>query len=325
MLASSSTGNRTTVRSPSKTTVRLARAALQTAFVISDDLGASLAEHLFVTPRRHARPDRELAVLATARSQPIDVTLRSPKRHRAHRTLAAWRWGFGPTVLLVHGWEGRGTQLGAFVQPLVEAGLSVVAFDAPGHGDSPDRRLYLTDLADCISDVATQVDSVGPLHAVIAHSFGAAGVLLAHARAGLDVPRTIFIAPNAVVDDAVAKFSRYLGLDDRDRAALEHRIVTHTGVDLAALGLDRLTAGRESALLVVHDRDDREVPFAQGQRLAAAWPNAQLRETHELGHRRILRDPAVIAAAVAFAREGLAAPTSDLVREVDRWLDGGPS
>ena len=28
--------------------------------------------------------------------------------------------------------------------------------------------------------------------------------------------------------------------------------------------------------------DDREVPFAQGQRLIAAWPNAQLRETHEL-------------------------------------------
>ena len=163
--------------------------------------------------------------------------------------------------MLVHGWEGRGTQLGAFVQPLVEAGFSVVAFDAPGHGDSPERQLYLTDLADCIADVAAEI---GPLHAIVAHSFGAAAVLLAHARAGLDVPRTIFIAPNAIVDDAVLKFSRYLGLDDSDRAALEHRLVAHTGVDFAALALDRLTAGRESALLVVHDRDDHEVPFSQG-------------------------------------------------------------
>src|SRR5450755_1794906 len=195
---------------------------------------------MFVTPRRYARPKRELAVLATARPHSFEVTLRSPGRHRAKRSLAAWRWGFGPTVMLVHGWEGRGTQLGAFVHPLVEAGLSVVAFDAPGHGDSPDRQLYLTDLTDCIADVAAQT---GPLHAIIAHSFGAAAVLLAHARAGLDVPRTIFIAPNAIVDDAVAKFSRYLGLDDTDRAALEHRIVSHTGVDLAALRLDRLTAG----------------------------------------------------------------------------------
>ena len=50
--------------------------------------------------------------------------------------------------LLVHGWEGRGAQLGSLVGPLVEAGLSVVAFDAPAHGDSPGNRLYLTDEAD---------------------------------------------------------------------------------------------------------------------------------------------------------------------------------
>ena len=84
MLASSSSGstkNRTIVRSA--TSVRLARAALQTAFVISEDLGASLAEHMFVTPRRHTRPERELAVLATARPHVFDVTLRSPGRHRA--------------------------------------------------------------------------------------------------------------------------------------------------------------------------------------------------------------------------------------------------
>jgi pimeloyl-ACP methyl ester carboxylesterase len=274
---------------------------------------------MFVTPHRYARPEREQAVLATARPHSFEVTLRSPGRHRAKRSLAAWRWGFGPAVLLVHGWEGRGTQLGAFVQPLVDAGLSVIAFDALGHGDSPDRQLTLTDLADCVADV---VEQAGPLHAIIAHSFGAAAVLLAHARAGLDVPRTIFIAPNAILDDSVARFSSQLGLDDDDRAAFEHRLVAHTGVEFAALTLANLTAGRDSALLVVHDRGDREVPFTQGSRLAAAWPHAQLRETHDLGHRRILRDPDVIAAAVAFARVDMPAPVSDLVREVDRWFAG---
>jgi pimeloyl-ACP methyl ester carboxylesterase len=319
MLASSSPRNRTTVRTPSKQSLRLARAALQTAFAVSDDLGTSLAERLFTTPRRHARPDRERGYLVTARELFLDVTLRAPRRQGARRRLAAWRWGFGPTVLLVHGWEGRGSQLGALVEPLVEAGLSVVAFDAPGHGDSPDRSLYLTDLADCVADVAAQV---GPLHAIVAHSFGAAAVLLAHARAGLEVPRTVFLAPNAIVDDAVVRFARHLGLDESDRSALEQRLVEHTGVPFDALALDRLAAPRDTALLVVHDQDDREVPVTQGTRLAAAWPNAQLQITHELGHRRILRDPAVLAAVTAFVREGLPDPISDLVREVDRELDG---
>jgi pimeloyl-ACP methyl ester carboxylesterase len=319
MLQSSAPKNRTIVRS--KTTLRLARVALQTAFAVSDELGTSLAEHMFITPRRHARPAREVEVLASARRFELDVTLRSPRwRGQTSRRLAAWRWGFGPTVLLVHGWEGRGSQLGAFVGPLVEAGLSVVAFDALGHGDSPDHRLYLTDLADCVADAAA---SVGPLHAIVAHSFGAVAVLLAHARGGVEAPRNVLISPNVLVTDAVQRFARVLALDDDDRVALERRIGEHAGVSLEALDLERLTAARDAALLVIHDRSDREVPFVQGERLAAAWPNAQLHATDGLGHRRILRDRDVIADAVAFVRHGLPVPASDLVREIDRWLDGG--
>ncbi|MEO6775274.1 MAG: alpha/beta fold hydrolase [Kofleriaceae bacterium] len=300
-----------------KQVLRLARAAVQTAYVVSDELGTTVAEHLFTTPRRHARPERERAYLATARALSIEVTLRAPVRHHMKRTLSAWKWGFGPTVLLVHGWEGRGSQLGAFVQPLVEAGLSVVTFDAPAHGDSPERQLYLTDHADAVADV---VAALGPVHAIIAHSFGAAAVLLAHTRAGLEVPRTILISPNAILDDSVVRFAQHLGLDHADRIALEQRLAAHTGIDFDTLALDHLVAGRDSALLVVHDHDDREVPLSHGCRLAAAWPNAQLRITHELGHRRILRDPTVIAAVVSFAREGIAPPASDLVREVDRFF-----
>ena len=319
MLQSSAPKNRTVVRS--NTTIRLARAALQTAFAMSDELGTSLAERMFITPRRYARPARERAVLAGARELDVEVVLRSPRWHGAKRTLAAWRWGFGPTVLLVHGWEGRGSQLGAFVEPLVAAGCSVVAFDALGHGDSPDRRLYLTDFADCIAAVA---EAVGPLHAIVAHSFGAAAVLVAHARAGVEAPRNVLVSPNVLVADAVARFAAVVGLDERDRGVLERRIGEHTGVAVDSLAVERLAGSREAALLVVHDRDDREVGFHQGERLAAAWPNAQLHATTGLGHRRVLRDPDVIARAVAFVRHGLPAPTSDLVREVDRWLDAAP-
>ncbi|HEY0254561.1 MAG TPA: alpha/beta fold hydrolase [Kofleriaceae bacterium] len=295
--------------------MRVARAALHAAFAVSDDLGASLAERMFVTPRSFARPERERGYLATARPFSVDVSLRSPGK-RARTQLAAWRWGFGPAVLLVHGWEGRGTQLGAFVQPLVEAGFSVVAFDAPAHGDSPGQRTYLTDLADSIGDVAA---AVGPLHAIIAHSFGCAGVMLSRVHAD----RLIFVAPNALVEDSPARFAKFLGLDGGEQAALEARLVAHTGVPFEMLALDKLVG--DAPLLILHDADDREVPLGQGTRLAATWPGgARLVTTHALGHRRILRDPAVLAAAVSFAKEGMSLPVSDLVREVDRHLDRSP-
>lgn len=309
--------NSTTVRtaSPSKHQVRMARAALHAAFAVSDDLGATLAEKLFVTPRTFKRPPREVGYLATARPFSVDVSLRSPGK-RARTQLAAWRWGFGPTVMLVHGWEGRGSQLGAFVQPLVEAGFSVVAFDAPAHGNSPGQRMYLTDLADAIGDVA---QAAGPLHAIIAHSFGCAGTLLSRAQAD----RLIFIAPNAIVEDAPARFGKFLGLDTAEQELLAARLVAHTGVPFEMLAVEKLVG--DAPLLIIHDADDREVPIAQGTRLAAAWPGgARMITTHELGHRRILREPSVLAAAVAFAREGMPLPVSDLVREVDRHLDRSP-
>lgn len=315
-MQSSASKNRTIVRS--RNAVRLTRAALQTAYVVSEDLGTSLAERLFTTPRRHARPDRERSVLATARELTIEVTLRAPRWNGARTSVAAWKWGQGPTVLLVHGWEGRGSQLGSFVEPLVAAGMSVVAFDAPGHGDSPENRLYLTDLADTVADVA---HATGPTHAIVAHSFGAAAVLLAHARAGLAAERNVMVAPNVLIGDAVRRFAHLVGLDDRDRAALEQRLADQSGVGVDELALDRLAGIRTDALLVFHDHDDHEVPFEHADRLAAIWPHAELRTTEGLGHRRILRDPAVLAATVAFLREGLDAPASDLVREVDRQLE----
>lgn len=313
MLDRASPQNRTSVRS--QTSLRLTRTALQAAYLLSEELGTTFAERLFTSPRRRPRPDREREVLARGWEFRIDVWLRRvSERHR----VTAWRWGHGPSVLLVHGWEGRGAQLGELVEPLVRAGLSVVAFDAPGHGDSPGHRLYLTDMADCVVDVAR---AVGPLHGIVAHSVGAAAVLLAHQRGGVDARRNVMLAPSALFGDTVAQFGRTVALDDRDCGALERQLADHAGVELAALELDRLVGRRESALLVIHDRGDREVPFHHGERLAATWPQAKLHATTGLGHRRILRDDQVITEAVDFLCREVAAPASELVREVDRLLD----
>src|SRR5687768_6915442 len=100
----------------------------------------------FMTPRRQALGASDRALLGRARS--FDVLL--PRGGR----VAAWSWGEGPAVLLVHGWESRAAQLGAFVAPLVENGFSAVAFDAPAHGQSPGQRASLRTFAEATRAVA---------------------------------------------------------------------------------------------------------------------------------------------------------------------------
>jgi pimeloyl-ACP methyl ester carboxylesterase len=307
--------NSTTVRTSKA--LRFTRAALQAAYLLSEELGTSFAERLFTSPRRYPRPERERAILARGRRFDIEVPLRSPRWGGQRTRVAAWRWGLGPTVLLVHGWEGRGSQLCSLVEPLVAAGLSVVTFDAPAHGDSAGRRVYLTDQADAVAAVAA---AVGPLHATISHSFGGAATLLAYVRDRVDAPRNVMIAPNVLLDEAVNRFARTVRLDDADRPRFEEHLAAATGVPLKELALERLVGGRDAGLLVVHDVGDREVPVVHGQTLATTWPQARLHLTDGLGHRKILRDPTVIAETVEFVRHGVALPASDLVREVDRLL-----
>jgi alpha-beta hydrolase superfamily lysophospholipase len=117
-----------------------------------------VAMDLFMTPHRHTRPAREHEALSLA--TPFDVGLGD------RMTIRAWRWGSGPAVLLVHGWEGRGAQLAAFVDPLVEAGLSVVTFDAPGHGASTGSRSSLPHFAWGVRGVS---DAIGGTRAIIGH------------------------------------------------------------------------------------------------------------------------------------------------------------
>jgi pimeloyl-ACP methyl ester carboxylesterase len=69
------------------------------------------------------------------------------------------------------------------------------------------------------------------------------------------------------------------------------------------LNVPRLAAGLRAPLLVFHDRDDVTVPYHEGAAIAAAWAGAELVTTRGLGHRDIVRDPEVVAEAVAFLRK----------------------
>ena len=68
--------------------------------------------------------------------------------------------------------------------------------------------------------------------------------------------------------------------------------------------LKTLAARMRVPMLLIHDRDDRETPYEEGAAVARAWPGAELVSTEGLGHRRILKDEAVVTKAADFLRTG---------------------
>jgi pimeloyl-ACP methyl ester carboxylesterase len=282
--------NRTNVRSRFEPAWLLGglRMGLRLLGKASPDVASAAAERLFRSPRRHGRPAWEHEVLATA------TRLRVPF---GPDTLPAWSWGEGPIVLLVHGWEGRGSQLGAFVDPLVELGFRVVTFDAPGHGDSPSRHGTVVEIARAIRAVMAEL---GPVHAIVGHSIGCVAATYALSRSSSRSPKLVFVAPPVSPEPFLRSFKRALGLDEEVGRRMVERIEERYGVPFADLDAGALAPRMSAPLLVVHDRDDRDVPFEAGAALADLWPGARLRETRGLGHRRLLRAPEVVSDVVEF-------------------------
>lgn len=274
-----------------------ARLGLRVLAPTVPSFAAICAERIFLTAPRHRRPAWEQAVLASADSFQI--------AHR-HSFLPAWRWGTGAsTVLLVHGWEGRGSQLGAFVAPLVALGLSVVAFDAPGHGDAPTRTASLVEHGRAVASVGAHL---GRLHGVVGHSVGGAATLYA-TRLGLRVDRLALVSPPMSPDRFSAGFAKMLDLPLDLHQAMLARLESRYGVSIDELDV-RADAERYGApLLVVHDDEDRVVPLSDGESLAARAPQGHLVTTKGLGHTRILRAAQVLDAVVPFIAQGDRAPT----------------
>lgn len=264
------------------------RTALRGLSLVAPNQAANAAYRLWFYPQRHAEPAREKAWLTEA--EHFEVPDRREK-------LAAYRWGNGPRVLLVHGWDGRGAQLGALVEPLRRAGFEVVAFDLPAHGRSSGRKTNMLEAADSIRSVA---NAIGEVEAVIAHSFGA-GALARALASGLSTNKAVMISPPANLRWMADNFFRQLQLNPDIQERIESRMTREYGDSIwRDVSADHNMRGASLPGMIIHDEEDRDVPFSQGQQLSSVWPAARLVQTRGLGHRRILRDKGVINEIVGF-------------------------
>jgi pimeloyl-ACP methyl ester carboxylesterase len=264
------------------------RTAIRALALLSPKLAGRWVYSLWFQPQRFPEPKQEQVWRASA--TPVAIL------HRG-QPLAAESWGAGPTVLLVHGWNGRGAQLGAFAPALVKAGYRVVTFDTPAHGRSPGNATNLPEISEAIQEIA---QACGPVHAVIGHSFGVACTLFA-VQQGLQLNRIAAISPPHNVRGLTQKFFTALDIGTPVQEIFNRKFEKNFGADLWERFSPEVLARQLSVPgLIVHDQDDRDVPLAEGEAVAQAWPGAQFVCTKGLGHRRILRDPEVIARVTAF-------------------------
>jgi len=276
---------------------RFKLATVRTSFAVGGRLAprrtADRAARLFATPFASSR--------ARARAATPDGAMRRETLTIDGQSIATYVWGdpaTQPYVLLVHGWSSFGLRFLPWVDRLRALGYAVVSFDQPGHGLSSGHYCTLPEFASTVHAVGRHY---GDAELAIAHSLGGAAVALAQDE-DWRARKLVLIAPAADMHAAATRYFRFVRLGEHLRCPFYAWLVNRTGISVDELQMHRHVTALGQPGLIVHDLDDADVPWEEGERYARHWPGARLLTTQGLGHHRVLDAPEVVEAVLAFAR-----------------------
>ena len=246
---------------------------------------ATVGVNLFYSPRRMDSPQPELAYKAQARK------IRLPG---SQGEISTYQWGDShlPKVLLVHGWEGRATQLYKFIDPILAHGFGVIAFDGPAHGDSEGKKTTLPRFAKALAEVYRANEDI---RYVVAHSFGCGATAIA-INNGISFEKAAFLSSPYSVENVVNKFGEFLRIPDKTVSMMHEIMETERWHNMPRSHLSFSTLGSAMSfpILFIHDTDDKYVPYEDGLRASNQCKHSEFFATNKLGHNKILLKKPVV-------------------------------
>lgn len=206
------------------------------------------------------------------------------------------RRGAGPNAMLVHGWQGRQSDLMGISSLLIDAGYTVWSPDLPGHGVSAGERLSIPLAAAVLHSLEALA---GPFALAVGHSIGGACVVQALEQ-GLSAERIVLLATPTHYGHYVRLMARQAGLEE-DEDAILLQLESLIGLHPDQIDMARQAANMSRPVLLVHSADDGVVPFDGAKAVASIWPGAEWLLVDGLGHyAEFLNDPVVLAKVAAF-------------------------
>lgn len=275
--------------------LKIPKTILVTAKILeamSPKLAVKFATKFFVTPIKHKLPKREIEMDANSIQEKFSI-------QSIGKEIVVYKYGTeSKKVLLVHGWSGRGTQLVKIADEMLKMGYSTISFDAPAHGKSAGKTSNMTDF---IAAVMELEEKHGPFEVAIGHSLGGMTILNA-IKKGLKVKKAVVIGSGDIVkdimDDFVEKLGMNIAISKKIMASFEKKI----GETMESFSAYIAAREIQIPVLVIHDKDDEDVPVKAAHHIFENLKNGELLLTGELGHRKILGDTKVIKKIVAFLK-----------------------
>jgi predicted alpha/beta hydrolase family esterase len=211
----------------------------------------------------------------------LQGTHKETLQHNEHH-FQTYTWkGNNTKILLVHGWESNSARWEKFLPHLQQSGSTIIAIDAPAHGQSSGKEFNVPRYAEFINKA---VEKYKPT-IIIGHSIGGAACLYhQYLHPESSIQKMIILGAPSDLKILLDNYIRMLSLNSRMHPLLEKRYLENFKTKLDSFSGGNLAKEIKIEGIIAHDTNDTIVAFEEGKKIAHNWKKGRFISTKNLGH-----------------------------------------
>ena len=206
--------------------------------------------------------------------------------------ISVYQTGRGPTVLLIHGWDGGAHQFFPIMRGLAQCGFNAMAFDQLGHGKSERKPATLQQSIDTTNHVLNHLKRKDGCCAIVGHSTGC--IAIANARPALLKDVALFLI------SPVFNYKLYF-LKKLVRLEMPNELIKQYAAQFAKIykrDYQRFELARHldkygDTTVIAHDATDTVSSLMDSEKFVARYPLTKLLVTKKYDHTRLINSESV--------------------------------
>jgi predicted alpha/beta hydrolase family esterase len=208
-------------------------------------------------------------------------TIKESFQHNEHH-FQTYTWEGNETkILLVHGWESNSARWEKTLPYLQKSGSTIIAIDAPAHGQSSGKEFNVPRYAEFINKA---VEKYNP-SIIIGHSIGgAACVYHQYLHPGTSIEKMVILGAPSDLKTLIDNYVNMLSLNRKMFTLLEKRYLENFNFKLEDFSGGAFAKHIEIEGIIAHDTADTVVAYEEGQKIASGWKKGRFITTQDLGH-----------------------------------------
>ncbi|MDN3672076.1 alpha/beta hydrolase [Flavobacterium branchiarum] len=202
--------------------------------------------------------------------------------HHNEHHFQTYTWEGNETkILLVHGWESNAARWQKTLPYLQKSGSTIIAIDAPAHGQSSGKEFNIPLYAEFINKA---VEKHQP-SIIIGHSIGgAACVYHQYLFPETSIQKMVVLGAPSDLQTLINNYIAMLSLNKKMTPLLDNHFITRFNFKLNDFSAKKFASSFTVKGLIAHDTADTVVAFEEGEKIASTWKNSKFITTNGLGH-----------------------------------------